>query len=301
MKIIINNSQEIWSAERVRTLTISRITLKSDAHKGVQNRRIFKAAVSLAVAAAVICMAVFGGLFLTPQAENAFSLRAYAMERQADGAVEMREVDLLEEMQRWSSYYDGKELYLNISLKCEGENIECVDFYTDDGFFAKQYLKMENGIVILEEGVPAGGWTDAEGRTTILHYGNEFEIIGSRFTLNRDDMTDDLLLFLGMELETTDWDDWFSHIPQQVIIRAIATFSDGKTQEERLTLNFSAETAGIGIGPARTSERGIHDMLENTDSAKKTDAFTVEVENDELGEVKVDNFDTDSELNDGGY
>jgi hypothetical protein len=222
-----------------------------------RKRPAFKAAAALATAAAAaaICLALFGATPLAPQAgDNAFSLNAYAMEQQADGTMEMREVDLLGQTPHWSSSFDGKELYLNINLKCEGENIRSVDFYTDDGFFAKQRLKMADGKIVLEAGVPAAGWTDAEGRAIVTMYGRDFEKIGGKFTLSKDDMTDDLLLFLGMELAAEDWGrDWARRIPRQMAIRAVATFNDGKTQEETLALDFSSGE-GVGIGPVHAPE-----------------------------------------------
>ena len=295
-------SKEIWSSERVKELTMSRIELRTDTRKRAQNqhkrRHVIKAIASLSAAAAVICLMVFGNMRTAPQAENAFSLKAYAMEHNADGTATMREVDLLGETHSWFSHYDGKELYLSINLKCEGENIERVDFYTDDGFFARQYLKIENGVIIFEDGVPSGGTTDADGHTTIFHYGHDFERIGNSFTLSKGDMTDDLLLFLGMEIETEGLrDSSRNHIPPSINIRAVATFLDGSSQEETLTLDFSAESEGIGIfvSPPLTNEEYIQHILEFYDMDKIAGAFAAEAKNEGFGEVIVNSVDINTE------
>ena len=101
-----------------------------------QKRRpvLLKAAVSLAAAAAVICLTVLGSTFLFSQSDNEFVLRAYAMEVGADGSIVRREVDLRSESYHWSTYNDGSLFYVNVNLKCEGVNIRNVVFHVDDGF-----------------------------------------------------------------------------------------------------------------------------------------------------------------------
>ena len=206
-------------------------------------RPVFKAVASFAAAAAVICLLALGANLLSPQSGNAFAIKAYAMEQMDDGTIELREVDLLGDKYYWSTYNDGSIFYVSANLKCEGENIKRVDFYTDDGFFAKQYLKIEDGKIITEEGVPAS-YRKAPGDTdyTLVMYGEDFDIIGSSFTLGKGDMTDDYLLFLGNEVSNR------RDRPSQMTIRAVATFTDGKTQEETVTLDLSeGEIVGTGI------------------------------------------------------
>ncbi|MDR1159641.1 MAG: hypothetical protein LBK69_03345 [Syntrophomonadaceae bacterium] len=288
-----NEMEKVAPSQHLISLTKAAMRAEMEPKR---QRSVFKAAVSLAMAAA-ICLVLIGTMLLTPQADNAFFLKAYAMEQQSDGTIELREVDLLEQTSHWSSNFDGKELYLNIDLKCEGENIKSVDFYTDDGFFAKQQLKIIDGKIIYEAGVPAIGWTDAEGRSTVTMYGRDFEKIGSEFTLNENDITDDLLLFLGMELTTEDW-DWVKHIPPQMAIRAVATFHDGKTQEETLTLDFSSGM-GVGRGPVHTPEEIRKHIIEITDITKITDAFISEAKNQGLGEVEVNSVEISGEPDEG--
>ena len=239
MNSIKSGSKETWSAERVKELTMSRITTKSGTYEMAQKQRkrpIFKMAVSFASIAAVICLMVLGGTLLFPQTGNAFELKAYALEQQADGSIERREVDLVNESYGWSFNDDGENVYINIWLKCDGENIESVDFYVDEGFFAKQYIIRENGQIVTD-GVPMAG-----SGSTILRYGNDYVNAGSHFTLNTDEMTDDLLVFWGRESRRVGND---LNLPSELTIRAVATFSDGKTQEEVLALDFNP---GQGFG-----------------------------------------------------
>ena len=198
---------------------------------------------ALATAGVLVCCFIFGNMLMNPRnsSNNFFTMLAYAMVQQEDGTIVLREVDLLNQTYGWSRFSDGKNYFVNISLKCEGENIRSVDFYADNGFFAKQYLKIENGQIILEEGVPASFRSGGEGMGYVLTmYGQEFDIIGNRFILNSDGMTDDFLLFLGTEVS-----DWWEH-PSQMTVRAVATFNDGKTQEKIITLNLT-DKEGIGV------------------------------------------------------
>ncbi|MDR2615301.1 MAG: hypothetical protein LBC28_01850 [Oscillospiraceae bacterium] len=205
-------------------------------------RSVFRrSAFAMATAAVLISCFLFGNMLMNPTIGNAFVLKAYAMEQQQDGTIALREVDLLDgQTHYWSTYSDGDVFYVSANLKCEGENIESVDFYAADGFFAKQYLKVENGVIIAEEGVPAI-YRMAPGDTgyTITMYGEDFDIIGNAFTLKKDALTDDFLLFLGKTIS-----DWRER-PSEMTVRAVATFSDGKTQEKTLTLNLDSTEAEL--------------------------------------------------------
>ena len=101
------------------------------------------------------------------------------MEQQADGSVELREVDLINQPHIWGGYIDSENIYLNVRLKCEGENIKSVDFFTEDAFFAKQYIKTENGKIITEN-VPMFYVGESY---TLAMYGTDFEIVGNKLTL----------------------------------------------------------------------------------------------------------------------
>jgi hypothetical protein len=252
---IVNAFNTIQPSGEVKNRVFSKVMSKQ--HK---QRPRFKAAVSLATAAAVICLMVFGSMLLFPQNENIFTLKAYAMEQQADGSIVLREVDLHSETYHWISYNDGSLFYVNANLKCEGENIQSVVFYADDGFFAKQYLIIEDGKIVQEDGVSASyvkGPSDDD--YTLLRYGTDFDIIGNSFTLESDVMTDNFLLFVGMEIS-----DWREN-PSQITIRAVATFNDGKTQEETITFDAAnALSAGcVGVMPFDEMERMRADSIKH--------------------------------------
>ncbi|MDR1132142.1 MAG: hypothetical protein LBL15_06980 [Oscillospiraceae bacterium] len=198
-----------------------------------RKRPVLKTAVSLATAA-VICLAMFGAPLLTPRADNAFSIKAYAMEQQTDGSVALREVDLINLPHVWSAYIDDENIYLNVRLKCEGENIKSVDFFTDDAFFAKQYIKMKNGKIVTGN---VSMLYVGESQTLAM-YGTDFEIVGNTLTLDQDTMTDDLLLFLGTE-------NIEGLVPSAMTVHAAVTFDDGETREETLVLDFTDEGVGI--------------------------------------------------------
>jgi len=244
---IANAFNTIHPGDEVKNRVYNRVMQKQQ-----KKHPAFKTAASLATAAAVICLMVFGSMFLSPQGDNIFAIKAYAMEQQADGSIELRELDLINENPYWSSHNDGSVFYVNANLKCEGENIKSVDFFTDCGFFAKQYLKIENGKIITEDGVTAS-YCKAPGDVdyTLVRYGNDFEVIGSSFTLGNDAMNDDFLLFIGVEV--SDWRD----NPSQITVRAVATFNNGKTQEQMIVLDLTTGLGGSGtvVMPPNELER----------------------------------------------
>ena len=235
---IVNAYNNIQPGGEVRERVLDRV-----AQRQHNKRHICRTAIPFAAVAAVICLVVLGGIFLTPQSENVnfFSLKAYALEQQPDGSIEMREADLLGDTYYWTTFNDGSVFYLNANLKCEGENISSVVFFADNGFFAKQYLRTENGIIIQEEGVPAS-YSKAPGDIdyTLVMYGHEFDVVGDSFSLDSGPVADDYLLFVGVEV--SDWRE----PPPQITIRATATFNDGKTQEETIVLDLA--NAGLGTG-----------------------------------------------------
>jgi hypothetical protein len=270
-----NGLQEIWSAERVKALTMSRITTKGDAHEMVQTQRVperqgkppfFKAAALLGTVAAVICLTMLGSALLSPQ--GSFELKAYAMEQQDDGSIVQREVDLVNETHGWSFHDDGENVYINVWLQCDGENIASVDFYVDEGFFAKQYVKRENGQIV-RDGVPM-----TVSDSVIVHYGDDYVNVGSRFTLNADEMTEDLLVFWGRESRRVGDD---LNLPSELTIRAVATFHDGKTQEEVLVLDLSrSDRPSVG-----TTKMTDEEMAQSRAESLRYDAFLHSIQLDQ--------------------
>ena len=205
-------------------------------HKRNNVRRRFA---TLAATAAIITFAVFGNLFVNPMTDNMFSLRAYSMELQYDGSVSLYEIDidLINQMDDWGGHFDGEHLFLNIALQPVGENIKNIEFNVDKGFLAIQHITRENGVIVRDDRTPM----IVTGAGSIALFGSEFEIMGSRFLLEADGINDDLLLFWGQE-----WDQ--TTRPGSISINAVATFNDGVTQEESVTVVFQGRPGAI-IGP----------------------------------------------------
>ncbi|MCL1794399.1 MAG: hypothetical protein FWG34_11085 [Oscillospiraceae bacterium] len=205
-----------------------------------KKRPLFKAAASLAAAAAVICLIVFGSMLMPPHNENIFSLKAYATEQQPDGSIALREVDLLSGQTHYlSTYSDGNDSCVSVDLKCDGENLERVDFYIDDDFFKLQNsplpIHLENGEIVTMEVVPSTGITFRKGSADIdftLAIANTSKIPGTLKFPDTFKLEDDFPLSLGTEISGG------RKIPSTITIRAVATFNDGKTQEETITFNL---------------------------------------------------------------
>jgi hypothetical protein len=190
----------------------------------------------------------------------------------------------------WGGFHDGKKFLMSVNLKAEGENIKHVDFYIDDGFFAKQYLQFDANGKLITDNIPILyiGESNAIGS-----YGLEYEIIGGKLTLSKDSFTDDLLIFLGRE--DTNWGERIDLLAVPFTVRAVATFNDGKTQEETLVFNFKEmgkETGGIGMIVRHFSDEELLQMTyDATDMDKMELAFINEAQNQNIGEVRVSNID----------
>ena len=200
-----------------------------------KKRPFMRSMVALATTAAVIAFALFGNM-LTNQPDNMFFLTTYAMEQQADGTVELREIVDINQAD-WGGYFDGENLFLNIALRPAGENIQSVDFRVDTGFLAKQYITRENGVIVRDDRTPMIVTQDGN----IALFGVDFEIMGNSFTLAAYEITENLLLFWGQE-----WDS--ATRPGTIVINAVATFDDGSMQEESITVVFAGRTGAI-LGP----------------------------------------------------
>ena len=191
-------------------------------------------------AAACLGLALLAVIWGMPNPANVFVVKAYALEEQADGTIGLKETDLLHQPDVWGGYYDGEHLYINVGLRYEGENIESVTFTTEEGFFAKQSISaLSTGKNVSRLYVGAD--------STLVLVGTEFEIVGSQVTLNGETMTDDLLLFWGMESETG------AH-PFKIEITAVATFHDGRTQTVPISLDFSDASGMVLSGKSTLSE-----------------------------------------------
>jgi hypothetical protein len=198
--------------------------------EGRPNRKqlIFRATAAL-VTAAIFCLAVFGNTLFLPDANNEFSLKAYAIDtenavRQIDDGMGYVTAEF------WFGYIKVKDssvlINVDVAWKVEGENIEQVEFSADSGYFTKKTGRFEfertTGDVILSgEGVENG---DA------IYWGCEQPI--KRGSVKPTDDGDSAEGRAHVRL--TDFD-----MPQNVTISAKATFKNGdvKTQEIVFDMN----------------------------------------------------------------
>lgn len=225
------------------------------------------------VAAACLGLALLAVIWEMPNPANMFVVKAYALEEQEDGTIGLRESDLLQQPDVWGGYYDGEHLYINVGLRYEGENIESVTFTTEEGFFAKQ------SISALSTGENVGRMYVGADNTLVL-VGTEFEIVGSQVTLSGETMTDDLLLFWGMESETG------AH-PNKLEMTAVATFRDGQTQEVPISVDLSS---GAGLALFRKSPLSEEEQQEAQQQGAETYAYyqSLPLEDCELIEDSVE-------------
>jgi len=171
------------------------------------------------------------------QGENRFALLAYSPGQQDDESdipegVESEDnwVELSDYIEYdslvWSygiaethSDYNGRILYQSVHksifLRCEGENIAFVEFIADEGAsFIRATILMEDGRPVINSG---GSFVTLTKR----QYGNHFTLESI------EEITEDFMLFVGRTIPNgEDIRD-----PLNITVRAIATFTDGSTQE----------------------------------------------------------------------
>lgn len=193
-----------------------------------RKHRWFKYGLVAACLCAALLLFYYWGV---PNPTNAFFVKAYALEVADDGTVALKETDLLEHPGVWIGHFDEENFYLSVGLRYDGRNIKSVDFITENGFFAKQYI----GSLSLEKEI-SQVYVGPESK--LVMYGEEFEIVGDRITLNDETMTDDLLLFWGTQATE------MSEVPEQIEIKAIATFYDKRTQEVIIPIDLSQPGMG---------------------------------------------------------
>ncbi|NLV23057.1 MAG: hypothetical protein GXY49_13945 [Syntrophomonadaceae bacterium] len=235
---IVNAFNTIQPNNEIKNRVLDKVIQKQ--HK---KRPTFRAAVSFATVAAVICLIVFGSTFFLPQGDNIFVVKAYAMEVQEDGSVELREVDIADTRpEYWGGHIDGatNTMYVGLGLRCEGENIESVEFSTDNGFFAEQYIG--NLADISTSGVPA---LYVGPDNQMVMFGENFDDVGSTITLDAESV-DDYLLFWGTHYVC---DSEYPSFPEEIIIHVKAAFSNGKTAEKDVTIDLSG-TSSFSFTPS---------------------------------------------------
>ena len=234
-------------------------------------------ALALSAAAAAACL-ILGVSLLTPGGGGAFSVKAYAAEQQADGSLQLQEVDVADaQPASWSGYVDGEAgaVYVNIGLRCVGENIESVEFSTDSGFFAKQYIGTLSQSATSSDLAVSDGLIAYNSGNQVTLFGTEFDRAGGTITLDRD-TADQYLVFWGTDYtESSAPPD--AAFPKSVTVHATATFSGGKTEEKDVTIDLS----GPGSFVYNPSEE------EKAEMQKENEAYTALLQSIPLDQCQV--------------
>ena len=229
---------EMPDMEQVRGKCVQQ-AISQEQHK---KRPVFKAAVSFATAAAVICLMVFGSIFLTPQDGNMFVIKAYAMEVQEDGSVQLREVDIADTRpEYWGGYIDRKTntMYVSLGLRCEGENIESVEFSTASGFFAEQYIGNLSDLEARVSGDASVGAIRVGPDNQMIMFSMDFDDVGSTIILDNETVDDYLLFWGGNYVDSAESES--PPFPKEINVHAKVTFSNGKTAEKDITIDLSGK------------------------------------------------------------
>jgi len=180
------------------------------------------------------------GLSSVLQTDNAFSVKTYALYQEEDGAIDIQEINLVNEVGAWGGYYDGQYFYVSIGLKYEGENIKTVEFSVNEGFFAKQYIEDNHeGVTRLYVGAD----------NQLVVYGDDFEIVGDKASFDNEAINENLLLFWGVETS-----DAMNSIPAEINITAKCIFNDNTSQSQTITI-VVADKEGAFVYPIGGDER----------------------------------------------
>jgi len=223
-----------------------RAMVMQQAAKPNRKHPIYKRAIALVMAAAVVLFAVFGANRFNQTSDifsdNLFVMRAYAMELQPDGTYAWREIDITQ-LDGWGEYYDGEVLYIGLGLwfEFEGENIRTVELLLNNGFFATQDIGNRGAVPntpSFHAGIPPYFTT-----SRLVMYGFDFDKIGDTITFDNT-MPDDILLFWGSH--NMSYNDWLQS-SMVIEIDVKVTFKDGETHNQQLVLDFYNRQGG-GIG-----------------------------------------------------
>lgn len=235
---------EMPELEQVREKCLLQATAEK---RQIIKRPLLLASATLATAAVLAMCFLLGNTLFSPKPGNSFSLKAYALEQQEDGSFQINDtiVDDSGDVLGYGtggdfSYYRG--LYLNF----EGQNIQSVEFYAYDDedyakthhptecgeiMFARQHVLMVNGKIIYSPVGPFYDADDTDGNNPRydkqLYTTTPFQRLGNRFTMTPDELTEDLLLYVGrIRLRG------YVSPNLNITVHAVATFTDGTTQEE---------------------------------------------------------------------
>ena len=210
-------------------------------------KRPFRHLTSLVAATAVVLICfILGNVVLNLQdnkSSNVFSVKAYALEQQANGSISLRDYYELNSNDEGStksgqglvisnsdgSFYFGRGVYFEFN----GENIKNVEFIADedDAMFVLAHVLKENGKLVMQdtkENYDDNGYYMGSGSSFTV---KSLEYLGKSFTLDSmNSLPEDSILFVGKSYLGNDY-------TLNLTIRAIATFNDGTTQEEKILIN----------------------------------------------------------------
>ena len=187
---------------------------------------------------------------ITENQPNSFTVRVYAAahplgDTTSETTTEQREIELVRQPPRWGGYHDGENLFIGINLEVIGENIEHVEFSTEEGQFAKQYHNLGTN------------WTDRlwqGGETPIIHfsmggerflvaYGTEFEMLGNKISFD-EIRAENVLLFVVLPVDVDEMRE-LGIIEIDVCVR----FLDGEEQTKTAELNFGVRHGSVHTAP----------------------------------------------------
>jgi len=177
---------------------------------------------------------------------NAFTLLAFSFELQADGSVMLSELNILDRDLTGPDYpfamdkYDPENdvYYSGVGLICKGSNLDHVHFSVDEGFFGmlvrsdltKWYYSdfassRVNVMEIFPGDVSITGW----------HF-NDFIILGKTVSISMLDPDFDCILMWGI---TGIFEA--NNCSREIAINAEATFNDGTTAGQVMTIDYMPE------------------------------------------------------------
>ncbi|MCL2320928.1 MAG: hypothetical protein FWC47_02345 [Oscillospiraceae bacterium] len=200
-------------------------------------KRPFLHLTSLVVTTAVVLICfLLGSMILNLRDNkkgNLFSVKAYALEQQANGSITLRDYYELNSYDEKTvlglglansdgSFYGGRGIYFEFN----GENIKNVEFIVeeDDAMFVLAHVLKENGQIVMNDMGSFNSFTV-----------KSWEYLNKSFTLDSmNSFPEDSLLFVGKSYP--DGNNNYK-APLNLTIRAIATFNDGTTQEEKILIN----------------------------------------------------------------
>lgn len=210
-----------------------------------------QAVISFAAMAAVVCLMIFGSTFLTPQSDNLFAVKAYAMEAKEDGSVHLCEVDIIDSKpEYWGGFVSGEtnKMYIGIGLRCEGEDIESVTFSTEEGFLAEQNISKLSELPPEKRSSMHVG---PEGKMVML--GTEFGRQSDTIQYAGEEM-DDYLLFWGTDYKGDLVSDVsiLAH-PEKIRIHVKVRFRDGSTAQRDVVIDLSG-TGSMFVRPSEAQK-----------------------------------------------